>query len=137
MNNISNWMRSVTQRIGAGVRHFMAGRYGTDRLNMVILCVGLAASLLPSFLSGSIFSWIFWVLSYALMIWAIFRSLSRNINGRYQENRRFMLMIDRVRDRQNRYFICPRCRQTVRVPRHKGKIAIACPKCKERFERRT
>ena len=115
----------------------MAGRYGTDRLNMVILCVGLAASLLSSFLSGSIFSWIFWVLSYALMIWAIFRSLSRNINGRYQENRRFMLMIDRVRDRQNRYFICPRCRQTVRVPRHKGKIAITCPKCKERFERRT
>lgn len=137
MNNISNWMRSVTQRMVAGVRHFMAGRYGTDRLNMVILCVGLAASLLSSFLSGSIFSWIFWVLSYALMIWAIFRSLSRNINGRYQENRRFMLMIDRVRDRQNRYFICPRCRQTVRVPRHKGKIAITCPKCKERFERRT
>ena len=137
MNNISNWMRSVTQRMVAGVRHFMAGRYGTDRLNMVILCVGLAASLLSSFLSGSIFSWIFWVLSYALMIWAIFRSLSRNINGRYQENRRFMLMIDRVRDRQNRYFICPRCRQTVRVPRHKGKIAITCPKCKERFQRRT
>ena len=137
MNNISNWMRSVTQRMVAGVRHFMAGRYGTDRLNMVILCVGLAASLLSSFLSGSIFSWIFWMLSYALMIWAIFRSLSRNINGRYQENRRFMLMIDRVRDRQNRYFICPRCRQTVRVPRHKGKIAITCPKCKERFERRT
>lgn len=137
MNNIGNWMRGVTQRIGTGVRHFMAGRYGTDRLNMVILCVGLAASLLSSFLSGSIFSWIFWVLSYALMIWAIFRSLSRNINGRYQENRRFMLMIDRIRDRQNRYFICPRCRQTVRVPRHKGKIAITCPKCKERFQRRT
>ena len=46
-------------------------------------------------------------------------------------------MLDSFRDRQNRYFICPRCRQTVRVPRHKGKIAITCPKCKERFERRT
>ena len=137
MNNIGNWMRGVTQRIGAGVRHFMVGRYGTDRLNMVILCVGLAASLLSSFLSGSIFSWIFWVLSYALMIWAIFRSLSRNINKRYQENRRFLLMLDRIKDRKNRYFICPRCRQTVRVPRHKGKIAITCPKCKERFQRRT
>ena len=137
MNNISNWLHTFTQRIGAGFRRFMAGRYGTDRLNMVILCVGLAASLLSSFLGGTVFSWIFWVLSYALMIWAIFRSLSRNINGRYQENRRFCLMLDSFRDRQNRYFICPRCRQTVRVPRHKGKIAITCPKCKERFERRT
>ncbi len=115
----------------------MVGRYGTDRLNMVILCVGLAASLLSSFLRGSIVGWLAWIASYALMILAIVRSLSRNINKRYQENRRFLLMLDRIKDRQTRYFICPRCRQTVRVPRHKGKIAITCPKCKERFERRT
>ena len=137
MNQFSVWLRNLGARIRTGLFHFMSGRYGTDRLNMVILCVGLAASLLSSFLSGSIFSWIFWVLSYALMIWAIFRSLSRNINKRYQENRRFLLMLDRIKDRKNRYFICPRCRQTVRVPRHKGKIAITCPKCKERFQRRT
>lgn len=119
------------------LRRFMAGRYGTDRLNIVILCVGLAASLLSSFTRGSIFGFIAWIVSYALMILAIWRSLSRNINARYQENRRFKLMLDRVKDRHNRYFICPRCRQTVRVPRHKGKIAITCPKCRERFERRT
>lgn len=137
MNNLSNWLQNLTRKLGSGLRIFMVGRYGTDRLNMVILCIGLGASVLSAFLRGSIVGMIAWVLSYGLMIWAIFRSLSRNINKRYQENRRFLLLLDRFKDRQNRYFICPRCRQTVRVPRHKGKIAITCPKCKERFERRT
>ena len=115
----------------------MAGRYGTDRLNMVILCAGLFVSLLSMWIRVPVLNMIFFVLSYGLMIWAILRSLSRNINKRYQENRRFLLMLDRIKDRKNRYFTCPRCRQTVRVPRHKGKIAITCPKCKERFQRRT
>ena len=121
----------------AGLFRFMSGRYGTDRLNMVILCVGVAASILSAFFQQYLVGRLAWALSYALMIWAIFRSLSRNINKRYQENRRFLLMLDRIKDRKNRYFTCPRCRQTVRVPRNKGKIAITCPKCKERFQRRT
>lgn len=137
MNNMNGWFQNLMRRLGGGLRMFMAGRYGTDRLNMVILCVGLGASVLSAFLRGSMVGMIAWVMSYALMILAIWRSLSRNINKRYQENRRFLLLLDRFKDRQNRYFICPRCRQTVRVPRHKGKIAITCPKCKERFERRT
>ena len=115
----------------------MSGRYGTDRLNVVILCVGVAASLLSAMLQRQWIGQLFWVLSYALMVWAIFRSLSRNINRRYQENRRFLLMLDRFKDRKNRYFLCPRCRQTVRVPRGKGKIMITCPKCKEKFQRKT
>lgn len=137
MNNFNSGLRNFFAQIGMSFRRFMVGRYGTDRLNMVILCAGLFASLLSSFLGGSIAGILFWLASYGLMGWAIFRSLSRNINGRYQENRRFKLMLDRVKDRNNRYFICPRCRQTVRVPRGKGKIAITCPRCRERFERRT
>ena len=137
MNNFGSWLRNLGAKFRAGLFRFMSGRYGTDRLNTVILCVGVAASILSAFLQHLLIGRIAWVLSYALMIWAIFRSLSRNINKRYQENRRFLLMLDRIKDRKNRYFLCPRCRQTVRVPRHKGKIAITCPKCKERFERRT
>ena len=44
---------------------------------------------------------------------------------------------ERIRDRKHRYFTCPRCHQTVRVPRGKGKIAITCPKCKEKFTKKT
>jgi ribosomal protein L37AE/L43A len=74
---------------------------------------------------------IFWVLSYVLMIYAIWRSLSRNTYKRYQENRKFLQFFDRLKDRQHRYFDCPKCRQPVRVPRGKGKIAITCPRCKQ------
>ena len=137
MNGIRNFLYRLSSNLSAAMRSFMEGRYGTDRLNMVILCVGVAASILSAFLQHLLVGRIAWAVSYALMIWAIFRSLSRNINKRYQENRRFLLMLDRIKDRKNRYFTCPRCRQTVRVPRHKGKIAITCPKCKERFQRRT
>lgn len=137
MNNLTNWLQSIMGRMSSGLRTFMAGRYGVDKLSMVILCGGLCASLLSSFLRGSVGGMLAWALSYGLMIWAIFRSMSRNISKRYQENRWFLRLLDRVRDRKNRYFTCPRCHQTVRVPRHKGKIAITCPKCKERFERRT
>ncbi len=137
MNNFSGWLRNLSARMRSGLIRFMSGRYGTDRLNTVILGVGVVAVILSAFFQKYWWGRLAWALSYALMIWAIFRSLSRNINKRYQENRRFSLMLDRFKDRKNRYFICPRCRQTVRVPRHKGKIAITCPKCKERFQRRT
>ena len=80
---------------------------------------------------------IFLVLSYALMFWAIYRALSRNTYKRYQENRKFLLIFDRLKDRNNRYFNCPKCHQTVRVPRGKGKISITCPKCREKFIRKT
>lgn len=137
MNNFSSWLRNLGAKFRAGLFRFMSGRYGTDRLNTVILCVGVAASILSAFLQHLLIGRIAWVLSYALMIWAIFRSLSRNINKRYQENRRFLLMLDRIKDRKNRYFLCPRCRQTVRVPRGRGRINIRCPKCGERFIKTT
>ncbi|MGM9660834.1 MAG: hypothetical protein ACI3WQ_09575 [Faecousia sp.] len=137
MNGIGGWLRQFSARLSAGLRSFMAGRYGTDRLNMVILCVGLAASLLSVFFRSTPLNLLFFVLSYGLMIWAIFRSLSRNTYKRYQENRKFLQILNRLKDRQNRYFDCPKCRQMVRVPRGKGKISITCPRCHEKFIRKT
>ena len=115
----------------------MTGRYGTDRLNMVILCAGLAASILSSLVRVMPLNLIFWLLSYVLMILAIWRSLSRNTYKRYQENRKFLQIVDRLKDREHRYFDCPKCRQMVRVPRGKGKISITCPRCREKFVKKT
>ena len=137
MNGISSWLRQFSSKLSALLRGFMAGRYGTDRLNMVILCAGLVASLLSVWTQSQGLNLVFFVLSYGLMIWAIFRSLSRNTYKRYLENRKFLQLITRVKDRQNRYFDCPKCRQVVRVPRGKGKISITCPRCKEKFIRKT
>ena len=137
MNGLGGWFRQFAAKTAAGIRTFMAGRYGTDRLNMVILCTGLVASILSMMISLQPLNLIFWALSYGLMIWAIFRSLSRNTYKRYQENRKFLQVYNRMADRQNRYFDCPKCRQTVRVPRGKGKISITCPRCREKFVKKT
>jgi hypothetical protein len=137
MQGFSSWLRQFSMKMTAALRSFMAGRYGTDRLNMVILCTGLVASILSMMVSVQPLNLILWALSYVLMILAIFRSLSRNTYKRYQENRKFLQIFDRIKDRQHRYFDCPKCRQMVRVPRGKGKIAITCPRCKEKFVRKS
>ena len=137
MNGMGGWFRQFSARLSALLRGFMAGRYGTDKLNMVILSVGLAVSLLSVFFRHPPVNLLLVVLSYGLMIWAIWRTLSRNTYKRYQENRKFLQMVDRAKDRNNRYFDCPKCRQLVRVPRGKGKISITCPRCQEKFIRKT
>ena len=137
MNSLRGWFRQFTAKLSSGLRSFMAGRYGTDRLNMVILTAGFVISLLSMFSTSPVLTLVFFVMSYGLMIWAICRTLSRNTYKRYQENRKFLQFFDRLKDRQHRYYDCPKCRQVVRVPRGKGKIAITCPKCREKFIRKT
>ena len=137
MNGFSSGCRNLGAKIAAGIRHFMMGRYGTDKLNMVILGSGLIASLVSMFIHFAPVNLLLTAVSYALMGWAIFRTLSRNTYKRYQENRKYLMFMQRIKDRDHRYFDCPRCRQQVRVPRGKGKIAISCPKCKEKFIRKT
>ena len=137
MNGFSSWFRNLGAKIAAGIRQFMMGRYGTDKLNMVILGSGLIASLVSMFIHFAPVNLLLTAVSYALMGWAIFRTLSRNTYKRYQENRKYLMLLQRLKDRDHRYFDCPRCRQQVRVPRGKGKIAISCPKCKEKFIKKT
>ena len=115
----------------------MAGRYGTDKLNIAILTVGLVACLLGMILRLPLIRMLLTTLSWAMMFWAIFRSLSRNTYKRYRENRKYLRFVEQLKDREHRYYTCPRCRQPVRVPRGKGKIAITCPKCKEKFIKKT
>ena len=131
MNKIRQWLR-----------WFMTGRYGTDKLNMALLVAALVLCFVPTVLTllGLFIPLLNLLLalgSYALTGYAIFRCLSRNTYKRYEENRRYLRLVERLKDRQHKYFDCPRCRQPVRVPRGKGKISITCPKCKEKFIRKT
>ena len=137
MRNAGGWFRRLGEKFAAGTRRFMAGRYGTDKLNSAILWVGVGACILSMLIRVPLVNLLLTLLSYVLMGIAIFRTLSRNTYKRYQENRKFLSLLQRCKDREHRYFSCPRCRQTVRVPRGKGKIAISCPKCRERFIRKS
>ena len=125
------------KKIAQWFRNFMAGRYGTDKLNMTLLWAAVIVMIISLFVSVPLLQSLLSCLYYGLMFLAIFRTLSRNTYKRYQENRKYLMLLDRIKDRQHRYFDCPKCRQVVRVPRGKGKISITCPKCREKFIRKT
>ena len=130
-------MKNLGQRLAEGFRRFMTGRYGTDKLNNLLLCLGFATCFLNILTHNYVVGLVLTAISYCFMILALYRCFSRNTYKRYRENRKYLLIVERIRDRQHRYFNCPRCRQMVRVPRGKGKIAITCPKCKEKFTKKT
>lgn len=132
-----NFFRNLLWRIKDGLRRFMIGRYGSDKLNIALLLTGVVLWFLSNFIPFTVVKLLLLLAYYFLMGLAIFRMLSRNTYKRYQENKKYLQFIDRIKDREHRYYDCPRCRQQVRVPRGKGKISITCPKCKEKFIKKT
>lgn len=134
------------KRIGNAIRRFMYGRYGSDQLNLALLITAITISLTNSILAAAlsvsvvytnIISPLLYLLTTLLLVLCLVRMFSRSIYRRQQENKVFLRFWNRLRDRKNRYFSCPNCRQVVRVPRHRGKINIRCPKCGEKFIRKT
>ena len=129
--------RKLGYKIRSGLQNFMRGRYGSDKLNTFLLIVGVITSILSMLFGNEIVSFVLTLIAYFLMGLVIFRMLSRNTYQRYQENRKYLRFWERLKDKEHRYYDCPRCRQQIRVPRGKGKIAISCPKCKEKFIKKT
>ena len=127
------------------LRRFMTGRYGGDRLSMVLLVLALILSFAASLTGLQILS----VIGYAVIALCLFRMLSKNIVKRRLESDKFnkimFPVISWFRMAKNRainvktfrYFTCPSCKTKLRVPRGKGSITITCPKCKTRFEKKT
>lgn len=126
------------RKIGDWFRNFMLGRYGSDKLNVHLLLLGAVMILLGALL-GSKVPWLSWLsaAAYVPLIWSIFRTYSKNISARQRENAAYLNFFAHLRDRQHRYYRCPGCRQTVRVPRGRGKINIRCPKCGAQFIRKS
>ena len=126
------------------VTAFHVGRYGNDRFNQFLMIVALVCLAL-SFLGLRIF----YVLALALLVYVYYRMFSRNMSKRSAENQWYLRKEMKVRSwwqRQKKLFAgrkdykifkCPKCGQKLRVPRHKGKIAIRCKKCGEEFIRKT
>jgi len=123
------------------IRSFMIGRYGPDRLGWGLL---IAYFLWSTFLGHTVLrpaSLIFLVLFW-------FRFLSRDVYQRSRENQKFISMTDpivirckklynRLNDRQHKYYKCPKCKQTLRVPSGAGKIVITCPRCRNTITKKT
>ena len=116
----------------------MMGRYGSDTLNKWLLIFG-AMLIVLSAVFGNMIPWMnhLGLLAYIPLGWCIFRMYSRNIHARRKENAAFVNFFAHLKDRDHRYYRCPRCRQAVRVPRGRGRINIRCPKCGEQFIKKT
>ena len=137
MNGNKGRFSALAYKMKLGLQRFMAGRYGTDKLNTSILFLGLILCVLSMFMPGKALVLVMTTLAYLCSFVVIFRAFSRNTYKRYRENRKYLDLIARIKDREHRYFSCPKCKQSVRVPKGKGKIAITCPKCREKFVRKT
>ena len=127
-----------------GFRNFMDGRYGVDDLGRFLMFATLGMLVLSFFISNMFIM----IIAGALLAYNYFRMFSRNVTRRYEENQKFLsfwrgiasffkIGFMRIKDREHRYFRCPRCRRTLRVPRGKGRISIHCPTCGTDFVKKT
>lgn len=128
---------------------FMAGRYGGDQLNRFIMVACLVLLLLAVIFNRTAISGVLWIISLVLLVLMYFRMLSRNRYKRAQENakylslrynavKRFRMIKEKWTQRKEyKFFSCPACHTTLRVPKGKGKINIVCRKCGTSFQGKT
>lgn len=127
---------------------FMAGRNGNDQLNIFLLIVDVILLLIAGIFARSIGKFIY-PLVVVLLIYIYFRMFSRNVYRRREENGKYIrlkfkvsaaLRVRRerwVQRRDYKFFTCPSCKTTLRVPRGHGKIKIVCRKCGNSFTGRS
>lgn len=126
----------------------MIGRNGQDQLNVFLMVLALVLMLLGGIFRsvlGSLFSW----LALVLLILSWVRMLSKNLPRRRAENAQYLRRRYQVtgwfrkqktrwdQRRDYRFFTCPSCHTTLRVPKGRGKIRIVCRKCGSSFTRKS
>lgn len=157
--NFKQKLRQIGYSLRVKLGRFMYGRYGNDQFNKFLLWVGIAVWFVSLIIgtaasqsgskAGAIVYTVLYYLALACFILTLVRSLSKNRtkqaawNNRYLNIKnkvtgKFRLLKRRWTDRKNyKYFSCPQCGKTVRVPKGKGKIRITCPQCANVFEKKS
>ena len=130
-------MRNFLQRL-------MYGRYGSDQLNLFLLGAYLVFYLLGMVTGVQLLN----TIGLFFILLGFLRMFSRKIDRRRAENAKFLQMSAPVnkwfklrrtmhRDKDHAYFKCPNCKQTLRVPKGKGKITITCRSCGTSFQEKS
>ena len=157
----------MLQRLSYKLQSFMYGRNGTDALCWALLILGVVLNLIGSYTGLYFCSLLAYIPMCLALYRMFSRNLTKRRQenarflrllrrepktgetgyqqGNYYYNERQAAarkpsrvgLAARLKDREHRYFRCPRCARTVRVPRGRGTIRITCPKCGERFEKKT
>lgn len=129
---------------------FMAGRYGNDQFNKFLSITSLVLALAAILLRRStVIAELLWILAFAGIVISYIRLFSRNMSRRREENAKYLrtkykvtsffrLRKEKWTQRKDyKFFTCPACHTTLRVPKGKGKISIVCRKCGNSFSGRT
>ena len=128
---------------------FMAGRYGNDQLNRFLSIAGLVLAIIALPFHRHAISTLLWLGAIACIALVYARMLSKNVYKRSDENtkylrrknsavRAFNLRKERWKQRKSyKFFTCPACHTTLRVPKGKGKVNIVCRKCGNSFQGKT
>ena len=128
-------------RLRERLQRFMYGRYGMDGFGNFLLWGAIVLMLLSGLFRIPLLN----TLSLAVLVYGYFRIFSRNTQKRYQENCTYYRYITMVKDffkKQKSYmqqrkthhiYKCPQCKQKIRIPKGKGKVAIRCRRCGTEF----
>ena len=134
----------VFYKIKCALAQWMYGRNGMDQLNLALLWgyigICLAGMILSAVTKWALLSLILDVILWALFVLILFRTFSKNLSKRREENSRWLNWRWRLKserqnararhaDKDHRYFTCKNCKTICRVPVGKGNIIITCPKC--------
>ena len=138
-------------RFRQALARFLYGRYGADELynalflmEIILLFIGGILSILGSNLPAlSTISAILYISAFGLLIWAMFRFFSRNIEKRRRENAAWLKFKSRFRKKRKPvlppdtpthiFRACPTCRSVLRLPRQAGRHKVKCPRCGASF----
>lgn len=124
---------------------FMYGRYGVDSLGYFLMWLTIGDIILNLFIKSGVLD----TICLVLIIYSYYRMLSKNIAARSRENTFYLKhtvkirrLIKRMRmisvlKKKYRIFRCPECSLRVKIPKRKGRVEITCPKCRNRFIRRS
>lgn len=130
---------------------FMAGRYGGDDYGRFLSVVAIVLVVISVIFSNlvSIISSITFILGLLLIFYCYYRMFSRDVVSRSEENQkylnnRYQISVARQQRKERnaqkadfKFFKCPKCGVLNRIPKGKGKIEVTCPKCGEKFIRKS
>lgn len=134
-------------RLQGFLYRLMAGRNGTDSLNLFLLGLYLVLVFLRAavtlFHPPLYVYQILMTLNTVVFLLLLFRTFSKNLPKRRAENEAYLHLArpfhNRLRclvmgrkDKSHKYTCCKNCGTICRVPRGKGTIEMTCPSCKTR-----
>lgn len=129
------------QKLKEMLYRFMYGRYGSDEFSRFLLIGGIVLVVIYMLTGIQLFYLMFMI----TVFYTCFRCYSKNTYKRQQELVAFLdykkavlakinLQKRKWNERKtHRFFSCPNCKTTVRVPKGRGKIEITCPRCHTNF----